>query len=118
MKKFLQAKTIVPCLLGADICAVLFILGEAEDAPGLCFIGLIAAFLLILRGIYHAGVMRKGVHIPIVLLVFGAIGIVFPYVLLLDGEITGAAPVAIGNIIGIALTAAALIRIVKVRKKS
>lgn len=117
MNRYFKVKAMFPILLGIVVGLVLFIFGEAEDAPGLCLIGIIAAFLLIMRGIYHAKVIQKAYHIPIILLVFGVIGIILPIILYLDEEIA-LNNVFIGITIGIALIAAALLRFVKVRNKS
>lgn len=65
------------------------VLGGADDAPGLSFIGLSVAFLLTMRGVYHAGVLPQGYCLPIILLAFGAVGVVMPFILLLDGELDG-----------------------------
>lgn len=112
-------KAILFILLGVVVGLALFILGDTGDAPGLSFIGLIAAFLLIMRGIYHTKVIQIGYHIPIILLVFGAIGIIFPIMLLLDGEIEGFSPVIfIVNAVGVALIIVATIMMIKVRKKN
>lgn len=118
LKNLFTVKSILPIMLGIIVGIVMFILGNADDAPGLSFIGLITAFLLIMRGIYHSKIISNGYHIPIILLIFGVIGIIFPIILFLDGELNGLSIVVfIGNIIGIALIITALIRIKKVRKK-
>lgn len=118
MKRLLKVNVMLPILLGSVIGLVLFFLGNAEDAPGLSFIGLAAAFLLIMRGLYHAKVIKTGYHMPMVFLVFGVIGILFPIILFLDGEIEWLSiTTLIGNVMGIALLVAALIRIKKVRTK-
>lgn len=87
IKKILNVKTILFILLGTAIGLILFVLGEADDAPGLSAIGLLLAFLLIMRGIYYAHILRRGYHIPIIVMVFGILFIIFPIMLLLDGEI-------------------------------
>ncbi len=60
----MNLKTVLLIAAGIIIGLILFLLGEA-DAPGLCLVGLMIAFLLIMRGIYFANVIRKGLHIPI-----------------------------------------------------
>ncbi len=85
--RHMRPKTILLTAAGVIIGSVLFWMGEADDAPGLCLIGLLTAFVLIMRGIYFANVIRKGLHIPIVLFVFGAVGLILPIILILDGEI-------------------------------
>ncbi|MDO5399882.1 MAG: hypothetical protein Q4F17_02735 [Eubacteriales bacterium] len=76
-------------LLGNLLALALFTLGDLDDAPGLSFLGLAGGFLLVMRGIYHLGILRKGHHIPVILLVFGVVAVLFPLVLFLDGEIEG-----------------------------
>lgn len=60
MKKFVKSGTLLPILIGVAVGALLFILGAADDAPGLSLIGLVVAFLLIMWGIYNANVIKKG----------------------------------------------------------
>lgn len=116
MKNYI--KILLPIILGVTFGLVLFTLGNAEDAPGLSLIGIVVAFLLIMRGIYHAKIMQKGYHIPIILLVFGIGGIVFPFILLLDGEIELFSIIFImGIIIGIVLTAFAVICLIRLKNK-
>ena len=71
MKTFLKARVLFPLLFGWALGGLLFVLGAADDAPGLSFIGLSVAFLLTMRGVYHAGVLPQGYCLPIILLVFG-----------------------------------------------
>ena len=108
-------KTIGFILAGIISGTTLFILGDMDDAPGLSFIGLTIAFLLVMRGIYHAKIIKKGYHI---LLVFGAVGIILPIILFLDEEIKAFSPVTfIGNAVGIVMIIIAVIRIRKNKKK-
>lgn len=86
-QRIFQPKVLLFLLAGAVVGGVLFALGDADDAPGLSFIGLAAAFLLMMRGIYHAHLLPQGLRIPLVLLVFGLVALVFPFILYLDGEI-------------------------------
>lgn len=60
MKKFIKPMALLPILIGVVVGALLFMLGDADDAPGLSFIGLAAAFLLIMWGVYNTGVIKKG----------------------------------------------------------
>ncbi len=110
-KNLLKLKVVLPLLMGSIIGYTLFTLGDADDSPGLSFIGLAAAFLLFMRGIYHTGLIRKGCHIPIILSVFGSVALIFPVILYLDGEIQGLSVVTfIGGITGIVcLSSAALL---------
>lgn len=102
-------KAMLCFILGLLVAGVLFWLGDMDDAPGLSFIGLAAGFLLVMRGIYHTKIIKAGHHIPIILCVFGAVGILFPIVLYLDGELEGLPMVAvIGNVFGIFMILLAL----------
>ena len=87
MKSFIKPSVIIPVLLGVAVAALLLKLGHADDAPGLGGMGLIAGFLLTMRGVHNAGVVRKGFLLPIILLCFGAGVILLSVVLLLDGEL-------------------------------
>ena len=51
-------KTALFIILGAG--AALFLLGDADDSPGLSFIGFTLAVLLIMRGIAYTGRIRQG----------------------------------------------------------
>jgi len=86
MKKFTKLSTLLPILTGITAGLLLFIFGNAEDAPGLSAIGLAVAFLMIMWGVYNTGMIKKGFLSPILLLCFGACGILLSIVLLLDGE--------------------------------
>lgn len=117
MNSFLKAKVLLHILFGVAVGLVLFLLGDADDAPGLSFIGIVAAFLLIMRGIYYAKVIQKGYHIPIILFAFGSMGILLPIILFLDEEINSNA-VFIGTTIGISLIAVALVWLLKVKNNN
>lgn len=86
MKRILKPSTLLPMLIGIIVGVTLFMLGDADDAPGLSLIGLVAAFLLIMWGVFNTGVIKKGLLAPILLLCFGVGGILLSVVLLLDGE--------------------------------
>ncbi len=87
MKKYIKPAVVFPALLGSVVAALLLTLGHADDAPGLGGIGLVAGFLLTMRGVHNAGIVRKGFFLPVILLCFGAGGVVFSAVLQLDGEL-------------------------------
>ena len=57
-KNYKKISVILPIIGGLLISAVLFILGAMDDAPGLCLIGLVAAFLLIVLGVYNANAVK------------------------------------------------------------
>ncbi len=86
MRQFIRPKVLAPILAGLAVAALLFFLGNAQDAPGLSLIGFVAGFLLILWGIYNAGVLKKEFILPLLLLCFGPGGVTLSIALLLDGE--------------------------------
>lgn len=111
MKRFIQPTTLLPIVIGVAVGVVLFMLGDADDAPGLSLIGFIAAFLLIMWGIYNTGVMKKGFLAPTLLLCFGAGGAILSLVLLLDGEFEESPGMAlIGVALGVVLIVMGIIR--------
>lgn len=116
MKRFVKPSALLPILIGVAVGFLLSILGDADDAPGLSLIGLIAGFLLIMWGIHNTGVIKKGYPMPILLLCFGVGGILFSVVLLLDGEF-GKAPgiVLVGVALGLILLVIGMIRLRKVK---
>lgn len=76
MNKNVKPAVLFPILIGLAVGTILFILGAADDAPGLSLIGLTTAFLLIMWGIYNTGVIKKMFLAPVLLFCFGAGGIV------------------------------------------
>lgn len=121
MKKFVKPATLLPILIGIAVGALLFTLGYADDAPGLCLIGLVVAFLLIMFGVYNTGVIKKGLLAPFILFCFGAGGIILSIALLLDGEFEDKPWIAaIGVAIGVVLIVIGTIRLrkAKARKKT
>ena len=118
MRKFAKPATFLTMILGVVIGIALFMLGDADDAPGLCLIGLVAAFLLIIWGVYNAGLLKRGFVWPILLMCFGAGGILLCVVLFLDGEFEKSPGMAlIGVAIGFVLIVAGALRLRKVRGK-
>lgn len=98
-------------------CLCWEVLGGADDAPGLSFIGLSVAFLLTMRGVLHAGVLPQGYCLPIILLAFGAVGVVMPFILLLDGELDGMLYLfVIGELMGVLLLTAGTKRLKKTQR--
>ncbi|MDR1639793.1 MAG: hypothetical protein LBT59_08880 [Clostridiales bacterium] len=69
--RILKSSVIAPPIFGVVFGALLFILGAADDAPGLCLIGLVFAFLLIMLGAKNTGLIPKGFIQPFILLCFG-----------------------------------------------
>lgn len=117
MEKFLKLKTVFPILTGILVGSVLFAIGYDSDAPGMCLIGLIIAFLLIMWGIYQTDIFRKELFAPFIFFCFGAGAIILSIVLLLDGEFEDKPWLsAIGVVTGIILIIVALIKTWKTRR--
>lgn len=106
MKKFIKPAVFLPILVGMIIGVVLFLWGDAQDAPGICLAGIAIAFVLCMWGIRNAGVLKSNFFAPILLLSFGVGGIILTLVLLFDGEF-GTVPgiAAVGIILSMALLA-------------
>ena len=118
MKKFAKPETLLPVLSGVVVGIVLFLLGDAGDAPGLSLIGLVAAFLLIMWGVYNSGVLKKSFLLPILLMCFGAGGILLFVTLLLDRELENSPGMAlIGVATGFVLLVVGAMRLRKVQGK-
>lgn len=77
---------IIPILSGITVGGLLFALGESDDAPGLCAIGLSIGYILVMFGINKTGVIRKGLFAPVLLLSFAAFFAIITTSILLDGE--------------------------------
>jgi len=88
IRNLLKLSVILPVIIGIIIGTALFIFGEDSDAPGVCLIGLIIAFLLIMLGVYKAGIVNKGRLAVILPLCFGTGSILLSVVLQLDGELS------------------------------
>ena len=117
IKNFLKISVILPVVAGIIIGTVLFLLGEAEDAPGLCLIGLIIAFLLLMLGAYNAGFVNKRQVSCILPFCFGAGGIFLSVVLQLDGELKETPAVFyIGLLLGVLLIGLGLFNLMKYRR--
>jgi hypothetical protein len=86
-RQLLQPKIILFFVLGIAVGTFFLWFGLGAEAPGVCLIGLMTAFLLIMRGIYHGKIMRKGHHLPFILFVFAMIGFLLPFSLYLNQEI-------------------------------
>jgi hypothetical protein len=86
MNRLFKPKVILPVILGIIIGGLLFVLGEYEDAPGICVIGLSVGFVLIMFGVDKTGIIKKGLFAPILLLFFSFFIIFLTTILLLDGE--------------------------------
>lgn len=112
MNKYIKARVIMPIVLGIVIGGLLFALGEYDDAPGLCAIGLSVGFILIMLGVNKTGVIKKGLLAPILLLSFAAFIALITTSILLDGEF-GDKPwySAYGFVIAIFLLLVGLLRI-------
>lgn len=86
MKKIIKPEVILRIILGIIIGGLLFAIGEYDDAPGLCAIGLSIGFILIMLGVNKTGIIKKGLFVPILLLFFAAFIALITTSILLDGE--------------------------------
>jgi hypothetical protein len=84
--RILKPPVIVPPIIGVAVGALLFWLGAADDAPGLCLFGLVFAFLLIMLGAKNSGLIPKGFILPIILLCFGIGGVLLGTAWFIDTE--------------------------------
>ncbi|MGI6712878.1 MAG: hypothetical protein ACOX4L_09250 [Bacillota bacterium] len=112
MNKFFKPKVILPIILGIIISGLLFAVGEYDDAPGLCAIGLSVGFILIMFGVNKTGINKKGLLAPILLLFFAVFIALITTSLLFDGEF-GNKPwySAFGFVVAIVLLLMGLLRI-------
>ena len=112
MNKFFKPKVILPIVLGIIIGGLLFAIGEYDDAPGLCAIGLSVGFILIMLGVNKTGLIKKGLLAPILLLFFAAFSALLTTSILLEGEF-GDMPwySAFGFAAAIVLLSAGLVRL-------
>lgn len=118
LNKLLKTATLIPICVGVIIGALLFTVGYFEDAPGMCLLGLSATFVLSMWGLSNAGAIKKGFLAPILLLCFGAGGILLSIVLLLDGEFEELPGLAfVGVALGAILIIIGTIRLRKVKGK-
>lgn len=86
MKRFFKPRSILPIILGIVIGGLLFTIGEYDDAPGLCAIGLSVGFILIMLGVNKTGIIKKGLLAPILFLFFAAFIGLLTTSILFDGE--------------------------------
>lgn len=86
MRKLIKPSALLLIVTGVAVGALLLVFGYAADAPGMCLIGLSLAFLLIMRGVYNAGIIKKGFLAPILLFCFGAGAVALSIALLVNGE--------------------------------
>lgn len=112
MKKNVKPAALFPILLGAAVGIILFMLGDADDSPGLSLIGLTAGFLLIMWGINNTGMIKKGFLTPILLFCFGAGGILLSAAMLLHGEFEESPGLAlIGVALGVVLIVLGILKL-------
>ena len=64
MKTFLKARVLFPVLFGWVLGGLLFVLGAADDAPGLSFIRLSVAFCSRCAGFTMRAFCRRGIASP------------------------------------------------------
>lgn len=74
-------------ILSIIIGFTLFIIGDISDAPGICVVGIIISFLLIMHRLYFKKIINVGYTIPIILITLGSAGILFIIILSIDKEL-------------------------------
>ena len=116
-RNYMKPSVVLPVIIGLIIGTALFLLGEADDAPGLCLIGLIVAFLLILRGIYNLGAIKKSTLTYLLPLCFGGGCLVMSILLQLEGELAEIPSLFfIGVLLGAVLIYIGVIKLIKSRE--
>lgn len=120
MKTFLKARVLFPVLFGWALGGLLFVLGGAgrcgrRAGPELHrAVGCLFAHDA--RG-SPRGCSAAGYCLPIILLAFGAVGVVMPFILLLDGELDGMLYLfVIGELMGVLLLTAGTKRLKKTQR--
>lgn len=116
-KKISKPNVLINLLLSIILGGALFILGEIDDAPGLCLIGILVAIIFFMRAIYNTNILSKGYHLPIVSIIIGSLGVLTTTVLIIDNEIQFNSPLTlIGFTSGALLITLGLIRIKKIKQ--
>ena len=93
-------------------------LDSDDDAPGLSLIGIIAAFLLITWGVFNTGRVKRSLLVSIVLICFGAGGLVMSVVLQFDGKFNDSPGLFIvGMAVGAVLLCSGIVKLINDRKK-
>jgi len=118
MRNYLKLSVVLPVVIGIITGAALPLLGAADDAPGLSLIGIVAAFLLMMWGVYNTGLVKRSLLVSIALICFGAGGVVMSVVLQHDGEFSDLPSLFIvGMAVGAVLLCAGIVKLIKDRKK-
>ena len=77
VRQIIRPNTVIPVIAGAIIGSVLFYLGEIDDSPGLCLIGIILGNGLLYWGVRNMNKINTKIKAIIVFpLLFGAAGAV------------------------------------------
>jgi hypothetical protein len=84
IRQYIKPSIIIPILAGILFGPVLFILGEADDAPGLCLIGLVLMAGLVFLGLYNTKMINKYLKPSIIIPILT--GTIFGSALLVLGE--------------------------------
>jgi hypothetical protein len=112
MNKIFKPKAIILLIIEIIIGGMLFAIGDYNDSPGLCVIGLSVGFVLIMLGIYTTGLIKKGLLISLLLLFFSVFITLITLVILLDGEFDDKPWYSIfGFVVGIILLVIGLLRL-------
>ncbi|NLY10740.1 MAG: hypothetical protein GX020_03515 [Firmicutes bacterium] len=86
MNKPKKLHALVSIILGIVTGGMLFVLGETNDAPGMCAIGVALGFILVMVGAVQAGIIKKRLLVPIILLFFSIFATMLTIALLAEGE--------------------------------
>jgi uncharacterized membrane protein YiaA len=117
---FSKLKIILPIVIGIVLGAILFILGEIDDSPGLCVIAIILCIGLLYLGIHNANKINKNIKPSIILpLLIGIVGTIYIAKYFIDG-IFNEPPglILIGIVLSIGLIIIGLVNIKRNRIKN
>jgi hypothetical protein len=77
LKQYFKFGIVLPIIIGLMAGSILFLLGELDDAPGLCLIGIVLCVGLMFIGIKNINKINKNIKPIIVLPIFlGMIGFI------------------------------------------
>jgi hypothetical protein len=80
LKQYFKLGIVLPIIIGLMAGSILFMLGELDDAPGLCLIGIILCVWLMFIGIKNINKINKNIKPIIVLPIFGGIIGIMPII--------------------------------------
>jgi uncharacterized membrane protein len=118
-RNFFKPNIILPIIIGITIGSILFLLGEADDAPGLCVIGIVLCIGLLYWGLHNANKINKHIKPSIVLpLLIGIVGIICIIKYFINGIFDEPPGLILMGLIGsIGLIISSFINIIKKKKE-